>query len=268
MTVLAHERFGHGPERVIVLHEFYGGIRSWDPLRPYLDTQRFQYAFADLRGYGQSIRMSGEFSAAEIADDVSRLADALGADRYHLVGHSMTGLAIQHAVLADARGAKRIKRAVAVTPAPTNGFEHNEDALNFFRATLTDDELLGRGFAMLTGGRWGEGFIRYKTQLNRSSSRPEVMARYMDNVVFLRGLTEEAASAAIETPLLVIAGAHDAPTMHLAALMASMNGAFPRAEWLELPEAGHYPMDECPVALATAIEQFLRGESSESPGAH
>jgi pimeloyl-ACP methyl ester carboxylesterase len=32
---------------------------------------------------------------------------------------------------------------------------------------------------------------------------------------------------------------------------------FPEAELTILPDAGHYPMFECPVVLATSIEEFL-----------
>ena len=255
--VLSHERFGHGPEQVIVLHEFYGSIRSWDPVRLYLDTEQFSFAFADLRGYGGSRRLEGEHSMLEIAADVEHLASALGAPRYHLVGHSMTGLAAQYALLRDAQGERRIERVVAVTPAPTDGFEHNAAVYAFLSATLSDDAALAKLLAMSTGERWGEGFIRYKIRLNRSSSQPEIMARYLENMVFYRGLAKEAGRLRPDTPLLVISGAHDGPAMRQSALKASMGDVFPAARWMELPGAGHYPMDECPVALASAICGFL-----------
>jgi pimeloyl-ACP methyl ester carboxylesterase len=35
---------------------------------------------------------------------------------------------------------------------------------------------------------------------------------------------------------------------------------FPGAELEVLPNAGHYPMFETPVALATSIEEFLAAE--------
>ncbi|MEM9075341.1 MAG: alpha/beta hydrolase, partial [Myxococcota bacterium] len=57
--------------------------------------------------------------------------------------------------------------------------------------------------------------------------------------------------------LLVVAGAHDFPGMRLADLQRSMGDAFSGVQWHELIGAGHYPMDESPVALASAINAFL-----------
>ena len=57
-------------------------------------------------------------------------------------------------------------------------------------------------------------------------------------------------------PLLVIAGEHDA-----ALTPDVMRGTFlqwyPNAKLEVMANAGHYPMDETPVALVTSIERFL-----------
>jgi len=58
-------------------------------------------------------------------------------------------------------------------------------------------------------------------------------------------------------PLKVIIGQHDG-----ALTEDVMKGTFlawyKNAELEVMPNAGHYPMDETPVALATSIEAFLR----------
>ncbi|MBC7974214.1 MAG: alpha/beta hydrolase [Myxococcales bacterium] len=255
--LLSHERYGHGSNVVFVLHEFYGCIRSWDPLRPFLDADRFSYIFVDLRGYGASARITGRCDAEEISGDVAALATALSIPRYSLIGHSMTGMAIQHALVIDAKEARAIERAVAVTPAPTDGYDVDDAAKAFFQSTTTDDEALAQAISMLTSSRWGEAYFRYKRRLNRSSSDPTVMARYLEHLIFPRGFAEAAAKAAVTTPLLVVAGVHDGPGVQLRDLQRSMGDAFPRVQWAELEGAGHYPMDECPVSLATVIQRFL-----------
>lgn len=47
MTLLAHTVRGHGPAKVLVLHDWLGDRRSWDPVLPYLDEERFTWAVAD-----------------------------------------------------------------------------------------------------------------------------------------------------------------------------------------------------------------------------
>ncbi|MEM9071031.1 MAG: alpha/beta fold hydrolase, partial [Myxococcota bacterium] len=244
-TILAHERFGNGPELVIVLHEFFGNLRTWDPVRAYLNTARFQYVFADVRGYGGSRRMKGEFTAAEIAEDARALATSLGAERYHLIGHSMTGLAVQHALVHDSK--KRIQKVVAVTPVPTDGFEADADTQAFFRRTITDDATFDQAVQGLTGQRWDGAFVSFKRAQNRSSSDPEVMKAYLERMIFPGGFAAAAQNAQVDTPLLVVAGAHDFPGMRLADLQRSMGDAFSGVQWHELIGAGHYPMDESPV---------------------
>src|SRR5206468_1506795 len=94
---------GSGPRRVLVLHDWLGDRRNWDPLLPYLDLERFTYAFLDLRGYGGSRHVPGDFTCREAATDALALARHLGWERFSAVGHSMTGLVVQQlAVLAKA----------------------------------------------------------------------------------------------------------------------------------------------------------------------
>ena len=54
MELLGRLTIGDGPERVIVLHDWRGDHRNYDPMVPYLDTEAFTYALTDLRGYGLS----------------------------------------------------------------------------------------------------------------------------------------------------------------------------------------------------------------------
>ena len=72
--ILAHEVTGTGPDKVIVLHDWLGDRRNYDDARPYLDMQSFTFAFADLRGYGGSVKMKGMFTSDEAAGDVLRLS--------------------------------------------------------------------------------------------------------------------------------------------------------------------------------------------------
>src|SRR4051794_38363756 len=108
----SHVVVGSGPHRVLALHGWFGSATGWGWLPDLVDGERFTYAFMAYRGYGGSREMTGSYTVEEIAGDAVALADALGWDRFSLLGHSMGGMAVQR-VLAEAPD--RVDRLVAVS---------------------------------------------------------------------------------------------------------------------------------------------------------
>ncbi len=257
LPILAHERHGHGPVRAIVLHEFFSSLRTYDSLRTYLDPDRYSLVFADVRGYGQSRRLTGRYDPEELTADTLRLADAVGFDRFGLIGHSMNGLGIQHTIVDDWLGPRRIQRGVAITPVPSTGLVIDGDAKAFFQQTTTDDEALRQALMQLTGSVYGAGFIEERVRANRSTSQSEVMLAYLDRLIFAGSVVDRARSAGVETPLLFITGERDMPGMRRADIELARGGAFKAARHEDLPASGHYPMLETPAALAAALDRFL-----------
>jgi 3-oxoadipate enol-lactonase len=112
---LGFTSYGNGPVRVLVLQDWFCDHSSWDAARPYLTPSRFSYIFADLRGYGTSREIEGNYTLEEAAGDAIALADKLGWNRFSLIGHWMSGLIVQRiAQLAPGR----ISRIVAIAPVP------------------------------------------------------------------------------------------------------------------------------------------------------
>ena len=58
-------------------------------------------------------------------------------------------------------------------------------------------------------------------------------------------------------PVLVVAGEND-PALGAETCRATWLKHYPNARLEVMGNAGHYPMDETPVALATVVESFLR----------
>src|SRR5215469_3814458 len=56
---LGFTTYGHGPLRVLVLHDWFCDHSSWDATLPYLTPDRFTYVFGDLRGCGSSREIAG-----------------------------------------------------------------------------------------------------------------------------------------------------------------------------------------------------------------
>lgn len=102
---------------VILLHGFPESHRTWARLAPLL-ADRFRLVMPDLRGFGQSDRPAdvAEYATDTLIADLFALADALGIDRFALVGHDWGGAVAWAAAL---RGSPRIERlAIINSPHP------------------------------------------------------------------------------------------------------------------------------------------------------
>ena len=241
---------GNGPIKVIALHGWFGSGAGWGPFMHVLDEKRFTYAFMDYRGYGGSKNIAGEFTMKEIAADTLALADRLGWKQFNLIGHSMGGKAIQH-VLADAPA--RVRRLVAVTPVPAAEVPFDEAGWKLFTSAAKSPEARKAILNFSTGNRLSEAWLDRMLRHSIDNSTEQAFAAYL--LAWAKG-DFSARIKGNPVPVLVIAGEHDA------ALTADvMRGTYlqwyPNAKLEIMSNAGHYPMDETPVALATTIERFL-----------
>lgn len=195
-SVPGYVQHGAGPECVLVMHDWLGDHTNYESVMPYLDGAAFTYVFVDLRGYGKSIHMRGDYNVQEIAADCLKLANQLGWHRFHLIGHSMTGMATQR-IAADAPD--RIRSAIAVCPISAAGNQLNEEALRFFSSTCENDDAFRRLVKFVTGGlsdRWAN----VKLRQNRERVAPECRSGYLQ-MLSTTHFVEDVRG--LETPYLV-----------------------------------------------------------------
>ncbi len=107
---------------VILLHGFPESHRTWAALSALL-SDRFRLIMPDLRGFGQSDRPQdvAAYATDSLVADLYALADALGVDRFALVGHDWGGAVAWAAALREARDSSpgRISRlAIINSPYP------------------------------------------------------------------------------------------------------------------------------------------------------
>lgn len=249
---LGFTKFGSGTRPVIVLHDWYCDHTSWDSVIPYLSPDRFTYYFADLRGYGDSIKTPGEFTLEEAVSDVIGLADKLGLNKFSLIGHSMSTVIAQR--LAQV-APQRLERMVLVTPVNPEGFKCDAAAVEYFTSlALADDVKRVAAHAPIWGPRLSESWTRFKMRRWRKTANPEAVAKYVE----LWGCADVSEGAkAVKTPMLIIAGIHDSVPFKPEALEETMMPFYPGATLIAFKESGHYPMQEQPPLLATEMERFL-----------
>lgn len=252
-VILGHQVHGAGPERVIVLHDWMGDSSNYDAARPWLDGDRHTYAFADVRGYGRSSQFSGAFSSEEIAADILALADHLNWPRFHLVGHSMNGMAGFRLLMRDWQSTRRIKSYVAVTPVTPRGYPASGDDRMFLASAIDDDAVAQMAFAALTGNRLSASWGRAKTLRNRATSQPETLRGYYD-MWLGEDFSAAFEAARIGAPVLVIGGRNDLPGFQENQYQATLATWLSNVRFEYVADAGHYPMQETPILFASLIE--------------
>src|SRR5579859_2707969 len=88
---------GAGQFPLLMVHGFTGAKEDFTPWLGRLADLGWYAVAPDLRGHGASSKPAAEsaYSFEVLADDMLRLADELGWDRFVLLGHSMGGMVAQ-----------------------------------------------------------------------------------------------------------------------------------------------------------------------------
>lgn len=251
MTILRYSTIGSGTELVIVLHEWLGDHSNYDPVLPYLNTEKFKWLFVDLRGYGLSKDFSGQYTCQEASEDVQRLIQKLGVQKANMVGHSMSAMVVQK-IAVDSPAS--IIKMVLVTPVPASGIQINEEDATILRASIFDDSKIRDAINQRTGERYNSTWLDTKLKLANNASIPEARAGYLEMVLKtdfsdnIKGL---------EIPVRVIVGKYDIPAFQKQIIQKLFSDWFFDLEIIECNESGHYPMLECPIFFASTLEKLF-----------
>jgi pyruvate dehydrogenase E2 component (dihydrolipoamide acetyltransferase) len=242
---------GQEGDVVLLVHGYGGDRNSWLFLQEPL-AARYQVYALDLPGHGTSAKDVGEGSLSVLADAVTGVLDALGAERAHLVGHSMGGAV---ALAAAARDPARIASLTLIAP---SGFgpEINAGYLRGFADAQTRRELkavLGQLFddEGLVTRQLVDDLLAYK-RLDGVDEALHALADTLLDGEAQRG--DSAASLAAiggAAPVTVIWGRAD--RIIPAAQAESVAGAVRHL----IDGAGHMPQMERPAEVQAAIEETI-----------
>ena len=204
MEFIAHKRIGSGKEKVLVMHNWMGDSSSYDFTLPYLNTDEYTYVFVDLRGYGGSKEMQGVYSVEEASSDAIKLIDSLAWKKFHLIGHSMSGMIAQKIAVDNL---SRIKSIVAITPVPACGSPAPKEMMDFLEsAALNNDEAAMQCINALTGNRYTKTFAKNMVTDLRQRSTSEARLGYLKMFSY----TDFSESVkGMNTPILVLFGEYD-----------------------------------------------------------
>jgi pimeloyl-ACP methyl ester carboxylesterase len=245
---------GSGDHHVLAIHGWFGSARGWGSLPEWIDGSVYTYAFIDLRGYGDRRDTPGEFTIDEAAADVLAAAGDLGWDRFSLVGHSM-GAKIAHRALLWAPD--RIRALVGLNSVPAGAVPFDEAGWALFSGAPMDPSNRAAIIDFTTGNKLTKTFIDHIVQGSLDNSSEQAFAAYLQ--AWAKSDFSAEAKVDPDTPVKLIVGVND-PAMSADVMEHTWRVTFPNSELTILPDAGHYPMFESPVSLASSIEEFLGRE--------
>jgi pimeloyl-ACP methyl ester carboxylesterase len=251
---------------VILLHAFLQHARTWDTVAVALADQ-FRVFALDQRGHGES-DWAADYHELRLIGDLAGFVDALGLDRFALVGFSIGGNAVvsyaalypdrvDRAVLlecftagvelGDAPWFEEMRSHLATLRSLPASMADPEEAVAAFRPLVPhapEDELrrwMRAGLVQKEDGRWT---WRYDPSFRRAGPSNRLVAPIP---VLRRRL------ASVTCPLLLVVGAESwmvGPTAEVATVT-------PHVQVITVPQAGHWvPLDN-PGGFLAAIRGFL-----------
>jgi pimeloyl-ACP methyl ester carboxylesterase len=266
---------------VILLHGFPESHRTWRGIAPLLQD-RLRLIMPDQRGFGGSDRPQevDSYRTDKVVADLFALAEALGIQRFALVGHDWGGAAAWAAAI---RGDPRIERlAIINSPHPvifqrslienaaqraasqyitafrTPGFEQSVEAMGyetFFAKSFSphvDLATIPESERRQDVADWSQpGALTAMLNWYRASQLvvppPGATVAIPDWVL--------GAFPKVKVPTLVVWGMRDPALLPLQ--LDGLDGLVDDLAIIQLPDAGHFAPWEAPEAVARALEGFL-----------
>lgn len=248
--------------RILLVHGFTGAKEDFVEAVDRLADIGWHAVAPDLRGHGNSTKPASEddYDFERFAEDLWALVDALGWERFLLLGHSMGGMIAQVAALRDP---SRLTGLVLMdtTHGPLEGIDTSELELG---ASVVREhgmetllELMNEregaletpAAARVRAERPGwEEFERRKFLSSSPAMWASMTAKMASQAERLDALS------ALSLPVLVIVGEQDRPFVAASERMAK---TIPGARLVVIPDAGHSPQFENTEPWWNALASFL-----------
>ena len=250
-------------KHVLLLHGFAGAKEDFTEWLDVLAGAGWHAVTFDQRGHGESAKPLGEenYSLQILKEDVDRVVDQLGWDRFVLFGHSMGGMVAQ---LYAIESPERLAGLILM------GTSHKRpDGIEAELVSLGREVVRAGGTAALLEAQKDFGPGPLDTQAHRRliAQRPDYL-EFCDRKTLVASddmwvalsaemLSQPDRLPALEkvtVPTLVVVGAFDETFLQQCGDMA---GAIPDADFAVIGLAGHCPQFEQPAAWWAVISKFL-----------
>jgi pimeloyl-ACP methyl ester carboxylesterase len=148
----------------------------------------------------------------------------------------------------------RVDKLVGLNPVPASAVPMDEQGWELFSGAAANAGNRAAIIDFTTGSKLTATFINHVVRHSLENSNQEAFAAYLQ--AWAKTDFSGKVQPDTSTPVKVIVGVND-PALSADVMEQTWLVCFPEAEMTILPDAGHYPMFESPVSLATSIEEFL-----------
>jgi pimeloyl-ACP methyl ester carboxylesterase len=239
---------------LVFLHGGFGDRRMWDDQFQAL-AGSFRVIRYDHRGFGRSPAPSGEYSPVA---DLTRVLDALGVTRAHLVGNSMGGqLALDFALVEPDRADR-----IVVIASGAGGFPFPAADVERVMAVFAVARERGTGAAAETWLRHPMVAVASTSNRNGTAVRLRQMVEENQRIFLMEQWPEERTVRPayerlpdIKAAVLFVIGDRDAPAVQNAARATAER--LPGARVEVVAGADHLPQMEEPEQVNRIIQEFV-----------
>jgi pimeloyl-ACP methyl ester carboxylesterase len=230
---------------VLLVHGNWASSTWWEPVLARLPAGRRGIA-PDLRGRGRTRGPDRGYDIASLASDVLAFANALGLDRFDVVGHSLGSCVAMEIAL---HHGDRLRSLVVVSPGWIDGMPGAYAVPERQKQLKEDPAFLAMALRAIVPGQDDDLWRR----LLDDASMQTLEAAY----ALLPSLTEWKpgdALGAISVPRVVISGAND---LFTGGPNATRVAQALRCELITMPNVAHGPMIEAPDEFARVLFTHL-----------
>jgi esterase len=266
---LFYREYGNKGPNLIILHGLYGSSDNWATIGKQL-SHHFNVFIIDQRNHGHSPHYP-QHTYTDLSDDLLHFMDAKGIDQAYLIGHSMGGKTVMTFALNHPDRTDKIV-VIDIAPksyasfsnyailtsnhdqiikimmdTPVSSFQTRTEIEQYLETKLDDTQL--RQFLLKNIKRSDRGLFEWRLNLKAiSENLPEILDGFSGDAIN---------SLKYNKPSIFIKG-ENSPYI-LEEDMFKTRKQFTNADFVVIPNAGHWVHAEQPVLLIKTLLYFLQG---------
>lgn len=244
---LFYRKSGSGDRTLLLIHGNNASSLWWEKVMALLPAGITAYA-PDLRQCGDSDHPGGEWSMADLGDDIYQFTQAVGITKATVVGHSLGGAIAQQLTVDHP---ELVERVVLVNSAEPAGLVTPPDRYAQLAFAITQPQILKMALGAMMPSAPKDEF--YERVLEESAAKSATALIPNGHALDKMNLVKEVAG--IKVPVLILYGQKDA--LITPEMMERAHQQIPGSVLEMWPEVGHSAIVEDPERFTRRLLAFM-----------